>query len=154
MREPENRAFLLLPGLFGGTVAVVLALVLLKATVTQGWPAWMRAVVVLGVGLGVAGMVQAFLVPSLREKVYRLGHVGEVCAVAHCPALSVVSADLFKVVSLQIWKCFERYALVPGGCCGFMLCLRMCEPVKAQLSCVKMIIKAPAGYICACVEGP
>ncbi|KAK9909250.1 hypothetical protein WJX75_009502 [Coccomyxa subellipsoidea] len=77
VREPEKRAFQLLPGLFGGTVAVVLALVLLKATVTQGWPAWMRAVVVLGVGLGVAGMVQAFLVPSLREKVYRLGHVGE-----------------------------------------------------------------------------
>ncbi|EIE25102.1 phosphate transporter [Coccomyxa subellipsoidea C-169] len=77
VREPEKRAFQLLPGLFGGTVAVVLALVLLKATATQDWPAWMRAVVVLGVGLSVAGVVQAYLVPHLREKVQRLGHVGE-----------------------------------------------------------------------------
>lgn len=78
MRRPEKRAFQILPGLFGGTVAAVLALVLLKATATQNWPAWVRAVVVLGVGLVVAAAVQAFLVPRLREKIQRLGRVGEV----------------------------------------------------------------------------
>lgn len=78
VREPEKRAFRLLPGLFGGVVAVVLALVLLKASATAGWPAWLRAAVVLATGVVVAAAVQTFLVPRLREKVLRQGHRGEV----------------------------------------------------------------------------
>ena len=108
MREPEKRAFQLLPGLFGGTVAVVLALVLLKATATQDWPAWMRAVVVLGVGLSVAGVVQAFLVPRLREKVQRLGHVGEV----RSSARSSGAENIRKLLSS--W-CLSANSL--QGCC-------------------------------------
>ncbi len=80
VREPEKRAFRLLPGLFGGVVAVVLALVLLKASATAGWPAWLRAAVVLATGVVVAAAVQTFLVPGLREKVLRQGHRGEVRA--------------------------------------------------------------------------
>jgi hypothetical protein len=72
--------FQLLPGLFGGTVAVVLALVLLKATATHGWPAWLRAAVVLAAGMAIAAAVQLLLVPRLRDRVLRQGHVGEVRA--------------------------------------------------------------------------
>ena len=77
-RDPLRRAFLLLPWLFGGTVAVVLALVLLKAELSAGWPPWVHAVVVLGVGLAVATGVQLYLVPRLRARVVSSGHVGEV----------------------------------------------------------------------------
>ncbi len=78
-RDPLRRAFLLLPWLFGGTVAVVLALVLLKAELSAGWPPWLHAVVVLGAGLAVAAGVQLYLVPRLRARVLSAGHIGEVC---------------------------------------------------------------------------
>lgn len=73
-----KRAFQLLPGLFGGTVAVVLALVLLKANATQSWPSWLRAAVVLITGAAIAAAVHMLLVPRLKAKVLRDGVVGEV----------------------------------------------------------------------------
>ena len=89
-RDPLRRAFLLLPWLFGGTVAVVLALVLLKAELSAGWPPWVHAAVVLGVGLAVATGVQLYLVPRLRARVLSAGHVGEV----HLPTA------LFRILQL------------------------------------------------------
>lgn len=77
-KEPLKTAFLMLPWLFGGTVAVVLALVLLKAELTAWWPAWLHAAVVLSVGLAVATVVRLFLVPSLRARILKGGHIGEV----------------------------------------------------------------------------
>ena len=79
--KPLERAFCVLPWLYGGTVAMVLALVLLKADLTRGWAAWLQATVTLGVGLAVAAAVQCFLVPRLQARVLAAGHVGEVrCA--------------------------------------------------------------------------
>lgn len=59
-------------------MAVVLALVLLKADLTKGWAAWLRATVTLSVGLAIAAAVRSFLVPRLRARVATAGHVGEV----------------------------------------------------------------------------
>ena len=59
-------------------MAVVLALVLLKADLTNEWAAWLRATVTLSVGLAVAAAVRSFLVPRLRARVATAGHVGEV----------------------------------------------------------------------------
>ena len=77
-KEPLKTAFLMLPWLFGGTVSVVLALVLLKAELTAWWPAWLQAAVVLTVGLAVAAVVHLFLVPNLRARILKGGHIGEV----------------------------------------------------------------------------
>ena len=90
-RDPLRRAFLLLPWLFGGTVAVVLALVLLKAELSAGWPPWVHAAVVCGVGLAVTAGVQLYLVPRLRARVLAAGHIGEVC-LHHMPALHLADS--------------------------------------------------------------
>ena len=68
----------MLPWLYGGTVAVVLALVILKADLTKGWAAWLQATVTLSVGLAVAAAVQFFLVPKLQARLLTTGLVGEV----------------------------------------------------------------------------
>ena len=73
----------MLPWLFGGTVAVVLALVLLKAELTARWPAWLHAAVVFSVALAVAAVVQFFLVPNLRTRILKDGHIGEVGLLRH-----------------------------------------------------------------------
>ena len=71
-------------------MAVVLALVLLKAELSAGWAPWVHAAVVLGVGLAVAAGVQLYLVPRLRARVLSAGHIGEACS--HT-ALSLYLAD-------------------------------------------------------------
>ena len=76
-------------------MAVVLALVLLKAEISAGWPPWLHAVVVLGVGLAVAAGVQLYLVPRLRARVLSAGHVGEVC----------LSTGLFHIMQLAPTAC-------------------------------------------------
>lgn len=76
--KPLERAFHVLPWLYGGTMAVVLALVLLKADLTRGWAAWLQALVTIGAGLAVAAAVQCFLVPRLQARVLAAGRVGEV----------------------------------------------------------------------------
>ena len=68
----------MLPWLYGGTVAVVLALVLLKADLTKGWAAWLQATVTLSVGLAVAAAVQFLLIPRLQARMRSAGLVGEV----------------------------------------------------------------------------
>ena len=82
-KEPLKTALLMLPWLFGGTVASVLALVLLKAELTAWWPAWLHASVVFSVGLAVAAVVQLFLVPKLRARILKDGHIGEVRLLRH-----------------------------------------------------------------------
>lgn len=82
--KPLERAFRMLPWLYGGTVAVVLALVILKADLTKGWPAWLQATVTLSVGLAVAAAVQFLLIPSLQARLLSAGLLGEVI-----PALSL-----------------------------------------------------------------
>jgi hypothetical protein len=107
-KDPLKTALLMLPWLFGGTVAVVLALVLLKAELTAWWPAWLHAAVVFSVGLGVAAVVQLFLVPSLRASILKGGHVGEVrllrhanSAVSRCARTSILSCSDNPQLPLQ-----------------------------------------------------
>ena len=76
-------------------MAVVLALVLLKAELSAGWPPWVHAVVVLGVGLAVAAGVQLYLVPRLRARVLLAGHVGEV----------YLPTTLFRTLQLALTAC-------------------------------------------------
>ena len=59
-------------------MAVVLALVLLKADLTKGWAAWLQATVTLSVGLAVAAAVQFLLIPRLQARMRSAGLVGEV----------------------------------------------------------------------------
>lgn len=99
-KEPLKTALLMLPWLFGGTVAVVLALVLLKAQLTAWWPAWLHAAVVFSVGLAVAAVVQLFLVPNLRARILKGGHIGEVRLLRHansalprCARTSILSCS-------------------------------------------------------------
>lgn len=79
----------MLPWLYGGTVAVVLALVLLKTDLTKGWPAWLQAAVTVGVGLAIAAAVQFFLVPRLRARVITAEHLGGVSGTLWQPASHV-----------------------------------------------------------------
>lgn len=64
--QAEARALVALPLLCGGTVGLVLALVLLKAQATAAWPAWQLALVPPAVAAGVGLLVQALLVPRAR----------------------------------------------------------------------------------------
>lgn len=84
-QKPLERALQLLPWLFGGTVAVVLALVLLKADLTKEWAAWLRVTVTLAMGLAVVAAVRSFLVPRLRARVATAGHIAEVINVSPDP---------------------------------------------------------------------
>lgn len=76
----------MLPWLYGGTVAVVLALVILKAYLTKDWARWLQATVTLSVGRAVAAALQFFLVPRLQSRLLTAGLVGEVnpCNLATC----------------------------------------------------------------------
>ncbi len=84
----------MLPWLYGGTVAVVLALVILKADLTKDWARWLQATVTLSVGVAVAAAVQTLLVPRLHARLLTSGLSGEVTLAlllyaSHlCPVLS------------------------------------------------------------------
>lgn len=118
-REPLKRAFRLLPWLFGATVAVVLALVLLKAQLSQGWPAWLRAAVVLCVGLAIAAVVQFLLVPRLRARVLTAGHVGEVSQ--HFTRTSLVRVSTAWVVHTHPLRSSLHSGLNSAGKCSAVL---------------------------------
>ncbi|KAK9792695.1 hypothetical protein WJX73_003429 [Symbiochloris irregularis] len=65
----ERRALRALPVLFGATLGVMLGLILLKAPMTAAWPAWQLALVPAAVALGIAALVQLFLVPLVRRSI-------------------------------------------------------------------------------------
>ena len=98
----------MLPWLYGGTVAVVLALVLLKADLTKGWAAWLQAVVTIGVGLAAAAAVQFLLVPRLQARILTAGHLGEVSATPWQPATNVVLVLRGKSICLCALWCLHE----------------------------------------------
>ncbi|MCJ1422148.1 hypothetical protein MMC29_000027 [Sticta canariensis] len=67
----EQRALCALPVLFGGTVGLVVALVILKAQATAAWPTWLQAVIPLAAALSIGGLVQCFMVPWVRVQVHQ-----------------------------------------------------------------------------------
>ncbi len=118
-KKPLSTAFLMLPWLFGGTVAVVLALVLLKAGLTAWWPAWLHAAVVLSVGLTFAAVVQLFLVPRLQARILTGGHIGEVgqfciadSALLRCARMSILLCKHQPELLWRAGQCLQTEVLL------------------------------------------